>query len=891
LNRKANQLAHYLQQQGVGPGMLVGLCVERSLEMVVGLLGILKAGGAYVPMDPTYPVERLAFMLEDTQAPVLVTQQSLMAGQSEHKALVICMDGDWNAIARMSEENMVSRVTADNLVYVIYTSGSTGRPKGVAVEHRQLLNYLNGILQRLELPAGSSFATVSTLATDLGNTAIFPSLCTGGCLHVLSRERTTDAHALVDYFQSHPIDCLKITPSHLAALQALSQTKPIMPLRRLIIGGESSSCEWVNKLQALAPDCTIFNHYGPTETTVGVLTYRVKREQEQDKRSYTVTPLGRPIANTQIYLLDQYRCPVPIGVPGEVYIGGASVARGYLNRPELTAEKFIPDPFSAKSGSRLYKTGDLARYLSDGNIEFLGRIDDQIKLRGFRIELGEIEEVLRQHPDVRSAAVIVREETLDNKYLVAYVVVDQQQSSTLSSIQSSLKEKLPTYMIPSCFVMLDALPLTPSGKIDRRALPAPDTSSRIVEEIFVAPTLTEHYQLIQIWEELLDARPIGIRDNFFLLGGHSLVAARLVARIQEVFGKKISLATLFASPTIEQLAKALQQHEEIAPPSPIIVVQHGGTRRPFFFLHGDYKGGAFYCFPLAHELGADQPFYAVEPYKFHDVTALPTLETIAATHIEKLRSIQPEGPYMLGGFCNGGLFTYEMARQLQAQGQAVDLLVLMEPTPVAENKLLRRTVNFIGNLLHRDQGTQVYWFLWLRHMYKYLLHLYRYVCYPHYRPLETELKPEQIKAEGTIVAALKALYEQKVGLGIERLGTGEQMEPERRRGQARFTLPKLHSVFPDALFPPAKALHRDWGGIFHWVASVYVPGFYHGKSTFFVFQDNQEWYPHRKPWRKLASMKDKETEMHMLPGTHDSCKTTYLSKMGECLRKCLDSVM
>jgi hypothetical protein len=302
-------------------------------------------------------------------------------------------------------------------------------------------------------------------------------------------------------------------------------------------------------------------------------------------------------------------------------------------------------------------------------------------------------------------------------------------------------------------------------------------------------------------------------------------------------------------------------------------------------LHGAHKAGAFYCFPLAHAVGTDQPFYAIDPYKFHDLPTLPTLEAIAATHVEQMRGIQPEGPYLLGGFCNGGLFAYEMARQLYAQGQAVDLLVLMEPTPVGSYQWLRRAINFIGNLLHCDQDTQIYWFLWPQHLYKYLLHLYRYVCYPHYRPLEEELKPEQVHTEGTIVGALKALYEQKASLGIERLRTDEQMESGHKRGKARF---KLRSFFPDALLPPAKVLRADWGCLFHWIASVYTPGPYAGKSTFFVFQDSKEWYRYRKPWHKLATTKGKEVETYILPGTHNTSKTMYLDKLADCLRECLD---
>ena len=428
LNRRANQLAHHLQKLGVTPETLVGICMERSLEMVVGLLGILKAGGAYLPLDSAYPKERLAFMLEDARAKVLLTEHRLAKGFSSHAARVVYLDTHWQVIAREREETPVCGTTPENLAYVIYTSGSTGRPKGVAVEHRQLLNYVNGVIDRLELPAGAHCALISTFAADLGHTVIFPCLSSGGCLHVITQERAADAHQLADYFRRHPIDCLKIVPSHLAALQMAVRPEQVMPRRLLVLGGEASRSDWVETLQALAPSCTIFNHYGPTEATVGVLTHKVAKGQRTLGSS--TLPLGRPIANAQVYLLDVHLNPVPVGVTGELYIGGAGVARGYLYRPELTAERFIPNPFRDESGARLYKTGDLARYLPDGSLEFLGRTDHQVKLRGHRIELGEIETVLKQHPDVSGVAAVAGDDAAGRR-LIAYVVPREERAPAI----------------------------------------------------------------------------------------------------------------------------------------------------------------------------------------------------------------------------------------------------------------------------------------------------------------------------------------------------------------------------------------------------------------------------------------------------------------------------
>ncbi len=420
LNSRVNQLAHYLRKLGVGPEVLVGICVERSLEMIVALLGVLKAGGAYVPVEPTYPSERMTFMLEDGKVSLLITQEHGAPRLLESSTYAICIDRDWDIIARESAENPQHTAKPGNLAYVVYTSGSTGRPKGVAVEHRQIQNYLHGILDRLQLPSNATFATVSTIAADLGNTVVFSSLCTGGTLHVISQDRIADADALGDYFSRHTIDCLKIVPSHLAALQNGTQPARVLPRRLLILGGEASRLDWIKSILALNPGCAILNHYGPTEATIGVLTYRV--ETDAALAELSKLPLGRPISNTQIYLLDDHLNPVPVGVAGELYIGGLNLARGYLNDPQLTAERFVRNPFDKEDGARLYKSGDLARYLPDGNIEFVGRVDDQVKIRGFRTEPHEIETALRQHPGISEAAVLARDDQFGENRLVAYVV-------------------------------------------------------------------------------------------------------------------------------------------------------------------------------------------------------------------------------------------------------------------------------------------------------------------------------------------------------------------------------------------------------------------------------------------------------------------------------------
>ncbi len=551
LNARANQLAHYLQTLGVKPETVVGICVERSLDMVVGMLGILKAGGAYLPLDPAMPTERLTLILQDAQAAILLTQQHLSNYFGEDIAQKIAYLDDWDTLIAQNSQQMSTQVTSKNLAYVIYTSGSTGVPKGVAVEHQQLCNYLHGIQAKLHLRSGSSFATVSSFAADLGNTAIFPTLCTGGCLHIISAERATDADVLAEYCRSHPIDYLKIVPSHLAALLASANWESILPRQKLILGGESVNGNLIEKVQKFVPNCQILNHYGPTEATVGVLTYEV----EPGCTAKTI-PLGRAIANTQIYILNAHLQPVPIGVAGELYIGGNNLARGYLLQPELTAAKFIPNPFTHEAGARLYKTGDLARYRRDGCIEFLGRIDDQVKIRGYRIELGEIETVLGQHPDVEQAVVVAREDVPGDKRLVAYLVLSQVTTLDMNSIRSFLQRKLPEYMIP-LVVTLKTLPLNPNGKVDRWQLPAPDQVQPLF--CFVAPRTNVEQVIAGIWTEVLSLERVGIYDNFFELGGHSLLATQVISRLRQAFRVELPLRYLFDTPTVADLAVAIAQ--------------------------------------------------------------------------------------------------------------------------------------------------------------------------------------------------------------------------------------------------------------------------------------------------------------------------------------------
>lgn len=563
LNQRANQLAHYLQRRGVGPEVPVGLCVERSLEMIVGLLAILKAGGAYVPLDPANPKERLAFILEDIQAPILLTQAHLCEGLPKQKAQVVCVDRD--VMSQESEENLKSRVKVENAAYIIYTSGTTGTPKGVVIQHQSLVNYSEVARITYELKPGDRVLQFAAISFDASAEEIYPSLVSGATLVLRTNSMIDSISLFLQKCQEWALTVLDLPTAfwheltRKIALEAL-----LLPpsVRLVIIGGEQAQPELVALWQThVGKQVQLVNTYGPTEATIVATMYSVSGSPETGSTLREV-PIGRPIANVQVYLLDKYLKAVPIGVPGELHIGGVGLAREYFHRPELTAEKFIPHPFSAEPGAYLYKTGDLVRYLPTGDIEFLGRIDHQVKIRGYRIELGEIETVLKQHAAVQEAVVIAREDILGDKRLVAYVVPSRGQTLTSGDLRSSVMAHLPNYMVPSAFVLLESLPLSSHGKLDRRALPAPESTGRELDETFVAPTLAVHQQLAQIWEELLDIRPIGIRDNFFELGGHSLLAVRLVDQIEQFWGKRISATTLLAGPTIEQLADVLVQSHD-----------------------------------------------------------------------------------------------------------------------------------------------------------------------------------------------------------------------------------------------------------------------------------------------------------------------------------------
>jgi amino acid adenylation domain-containing protein len=552
LNRRANQLAHHLQRLGVGPEVLVGVCMERSLEMVIALYGILKAGGAYVPLDPEYPADRVAFMLEDAQVPVLLTQQRLVQGLPAHAAQVLCLDAEGQTLAQESTENPRSGATADSLAYVIYTSGSTGRPKGAMNTHHGICNRLLWMQDAYKLTEADRVLQKTPFSFDVSVWEFFWPLLVGARLVVAQPGGHKDSAYLVRTIVEHGITTMHFVPSMLHLFLQDRDVQACRSLQRVICSGEALPHELQERFFERL-DAELHNLYGPTEAAVDVTYWRCQRQS-----NLKTVPIGRPVANTQMYILDRSMQPVPIGVAGELHIGGVQVAKGYLNRPELTAEKFIPDPFSDDPQARLYKTGDLVRYLPDGNIEFLNRLDFQVKIRGFRIELGEIEAVLDQHPAVREAVVLAREDAPSDKRLVAYVIPELQSSPSSSELRDFLRRKLPEYMVPAAFIQLEAMPLTPNGKVDRRSLPAPERG-RQAEEAYVAPQDELQDTIAAIWRELLQVDKVGIDDSFFDLGGHSLLILQAHHRLSEVTDSELSITDMFRFPTIRALTQYLSQ--------------------------------------------------------------------------------------------------------------------------------------------------------------------------------------------------------------------------------------------------------------------------------------------------------------------------------------------
>jgi amino acid adenylation domain-containing protein len=702
LDRRANQLARYLRKLGIGPETLVGICVERSLEMVVGLLGVLKAGGAYVPMDPNYPSERLRYMIEDSRIQVLLIQEKFREWMlSCTGSKLVRLDLDWDEIAQESEDAIEVKMSGENLAYVIYTSGSSGMPKGVGIPHAALSNHMFWMKQSFGNASAERVLQKTPFGFDASVWEFYAPLLNEGVLVMAPPEGHQDSEYLVRTIQSENITVLQVVPSLLELLvqeQGLPQCKS---LKWLFSGGEALSERLVTGVKSRL-QVELINLYGPTEATIDATFWRAGEEDGLARK----VAIGTPIFNTRVYVLDEQMQPVPVGVVGQLYIGGAGLARGYWSRPDLTAERFVPDSLSGDAGTRLYWTGDRVRWRDDHNLEYLGRADEQVKVRGHRIELGEIESALLRQPAVKQAAVMARKDARGQQ-LVGYVV--PQAEITMGELRQALQQQLPHYMVPTIFVMLDALPLLPSGKVDRKSLPPP-TMEASVGEMYTAPRTPAEELLAQVWSELLGIDKVGVHDDFFQLGGHSLLAVRMRTMIHKAFDLDIPLASLFQNPTIAHLAKVVTrpiQLSQESSSSPILVsIQSDGPGAPFFCVHP--IGGNVLCYAeLASALSHERPFYGLQsriPVPGHESPV--SIEQMAELYNTEIRQVQPTGPYLLGGWSMGGLVSFEMAKQLSEQGETIGLLAMFDthPPSLEKNTDLSMLARFAADM-SRQMGT------------------------------------------------------------------------------------------------------------------------------------------------------------------------------------------
>jgi surfactin family lipopeptide synthetase A len=698
LNAQADSLAGILRKMGVGPDVPVAICLERSVEMIVGILGVLKAGGAYVPLDPTYPQERLNFILADCKPKALLTQTQLAELLPADVPTVLLDSTEWKQASQAQDR---CETTLENLAYVIYTSGSTGSPKGVQVTHGNLAHSNQARVYQYGESTGR-FLLLSSYAFDSSVAGIFHCLSTGGTLVIPTEEFRWQPEQLAALISGQQISHMLCFPSLYGELVEHASAAQLASLRTVIVAGEACPRQLVNSHYRIVPQASLFNEYGPTEATVWSTVYQCEPGESDDS-----VPIGCPIANAQVYVLDGHSQPVPVGISGELYIGGDGVAEGYLNRPDLTRTSFVPNPFSNDASARLYRTGDLVRYRRDGILEFLGRMDQQVKIHGLRIELGEIEAVLEQHPEVREAAVVTHTNGSGEPRLAAFVATRDNFMTSSDEQRRFLQSRLPAYMIPASFHFLSSLPRTPNGKIDRqRLLDSELVAGSSTETNITTPRNEVEQRLLTIWQRVLKTDSTDVTQDFFELGGHSLLAAKLLANIEREFGRMLSLAFIFQCPTIEQMAESLGTAGQSLRDRAIVPIQPKGSRPPLFWIRG---GPRFRL--LAQKLGPEQPFLGLD-LPFADGARLPVpyrLEDIAGLLIRALQEAQPHGPYCLAGLCVNAVLAYEVARQLRQNGEEVALLAMFDghnrayyKNPFADGRYSERIKYHFSNLLQMD---------------------------------------------------------------------------------------------------------------------------------------------------------------------------------------------
>ncbi|MCP4978829.1 MAG: amino acid adenylation domain-containing protein, partial [Maribacter sp.] len=682
LNQTANQLARYILSRDVHSGMLIGIFIDRSIEMVTGLLGVLKAGCAFVPLDPDYPQDRLAFMLEDTGISMVLTTSRLQDNIPSTEINVICFDSDRTGIAQESIENPKQSLAPDSPACVIYTSGSTGRPKGVVIQHSSVVNRLNWMYSTYPFSSEETCCQKTSINFIDSLWEIFGPLSQGIQLVIIPDQVVKDISLLFKRLEEYQVTRITLVPSLLRAILELSTNiqDRLPKLKMWITSGEALSVELARRFQQECPESILLNLYGSTEVMGDVTWYEVKQLKEDAVK----VPIGRPIANTKIFILDSYLQPAPIGVTGELHVSGVGLAQGYLNNTELTAEKFISNPFSSKSDPHLFKTGDLAHYLPSGDIELDGRIDHQVKIRGFRIEPGEIEVSLQLHPDVGEAVVIAREDNTDDKRLVAYFVTESQQSVTAEKLRRFLEQELPEYMIPSAFVALETIPLTMSGKIDYKSLPEPDIESNREGE-FIAPRNQTEIKLAEIWQKVLGIEKVGVHDNFFHLGGHSLLAVKLFFEISKTFDVELPIATLFEYTTVKGLSLKIKSLDfkpidNIDEPWDTSVVMHDGPENSAktIFIVGGVGGNVNNLYELSRNLGKIYKVIGIQTRGVLNHRPHNTVEEMAVDNIQYIKKHQHQGPYYIMGYSGGVSVALEIVSNLEKQGNKVKQLGILD---------------------------------------------------------------------------------------------------------------------------------------------------------------------------------------------------------------------
>ncbi|GJG89250.1 hypothetical protein tb265_44310 [Gemmatimonadetes bacterium T265] len=674
LDAAAAALARRLRRSGVGPGARVGVCAERSVELVVALVAVLKAGGAYVPLDPEYPRERLAFMVDDANAAFVLATRAAAAALPPDGAPVVELDGVAEPGADSSSDDEPLPLPApDDPAYVIYTSGSTGRPKGALNAHRGIVNRLAWMQEEYRLTPADVVLQKTPAGFDVSVWEFFWPLLAGAHLVLARPGEHRDPHALAAAIAAHGVTVCHFVPSMLRAFLADPAAARCTTLRDVVASGEALPPDLVAAFYRTLPGALLHNLYGPTECAVDVSAWPCPPSPEPP----AIVPIGRPVANTRLYVLDAGGQLAPVGLPGELHIAGVQVGLGYHARPELTAERFVRDPFAGE-GAKMYRTGDRARWRDDGALEYLGRLDDQVKLRGVRIELGEVEAALVAHTDVAAAAAAVRGEAGADQQLVGYYVVREGRTLDAAALRAHLRERLPDAMVPGALVALAELPIGPTGKLARAALPAPAAAVAESGRAYVPTVGNVEHDIVSVWEELLGASPIGRHDDFFELGGHSLLAVRMLADVAERTGRRLPLAALFDGATVHQLGRRIEAAVRDEDEPPVVVLQGDGTGTPFALVHGDFLAGGWYTRRLAPLLGADTPLLVLPTPRTDDEVDGRSVEALAAEHVATLRAVQPHGPYRIGGFCAAGLIAFEIARQLRASGEAVERLVLID---------------------------------------------------------------------------------------------------------------------------------------------------------------------------------------------------------------------